>query len=206
MRQRLPKDFFNTIKGIEFVPDFYDGIPFYSKVEKESVIETVYNNNTIMSSLGKVDIVKKGWTDGLMRFRYNGRIISFYGLQEAKRDVNPTVTQLTKQLLQALGYYSQLESTVREDCLVFCLNSAYFYGYILRSQIEELIEKVIPLINESGLSASKLYSNLPNAKALVRDWIEEHYNECHLRGLEGEEEAKAFEINEVLREIYLNCL
>lgn len=206
MRQRLPKNFLTVIKGTEFCPDFYIDVPYWGKVDKEAVIETVYNNNTLMTSVGKVDIIKKGWTDGLMRFRYKDRIVAFYGLQESKRDVTASRTQITKQLIQVLGYYSQLEETVKKDCLVFCLNSAYFYGYIFRSQIEDLIEKVLPIIKESGLSASKLYNKLPEAKALVSNWVNDHYHECHIEELTGEKCAEAFEINKVIREIYLNCL
>lgn len=206
MRQRLPRNLFITVKGIDFVSDFYEDVPFEGKVERESVVETVYNNNSVKVSLGKIDVIKKGWTDGLMRFRWNDNIIRFYGLQESKRDVKPTNTQITKQLLQILSYYTQLAPATKEGCKVFCLNSAYFIGYILKESILDLIEELTPIIENSGVSASKLYYNCKDAKIIVSNWVASNKDNCHIHCLDTKKEATKFKLNELYREIYKSCI
>lgn len=198
MRFRLPNDFFKIVKGEDFYSDFFgeDG-----KVELESAIETVYNNNTILTSIGKIDIIKKGFSDGYMRFRYTDNIVRFYGLQETKRDVKPTITQFTKQLIQAFGYYGKLSPSLQRFCKVFCLNSAYFYGYILVEDIKDLLDSVLPAINSSGISASKLYSKMPEISSCIKSYLEDHKDLLHYKNLPNN-----FELNQIFREIYLNCL
>lgn len=206
MRQRLPKHFLKSVSGNEFAPDFYIQEPYVSKVDKESVIETVYNNTTIKASNGYIEIIKRGWTDGFIRFKYIDNKIKFYGLQETKRDVKPTATQLTKQLIQILGYYSQLSGSCKNECLVFCLNSAYFYSYILKEDIMDLLEQAIPIIQASNISASRLYKECSKATNLVKSWVNENLNKCHISLLDTDCNAKSFQINNIFREIYLSCL
>ena len=118
---------------------------------------------TYKASNMQVMTVKRGFyksreqTDGYMTFSYNGDE-KFYGLQEVKRKVCNTENQYKKQLLQALRYLWLYKND--PSIRVFILNSEKFYVYVLRKDIEELINILEPLFAKSDKSAYETWNDV----------------------------------------------
>lgn len=129
---------FVPISGIDFYEDFFNAD---GKIETESVIESVYCNNILKATSGKVDAIKKcfkrGTTDGLLRFRYEGNIIEFYGIQECKRNIKRNSAAYKYQVIQALLYYIQLS-----ECKVLIINSANYFDYIIIDENKEFLNNI----------------------------------------------------------------
>lgn len=184
------------LKGLDFCQEFFDEDS--GDLLKESAIETIYNNKTLIVSNTNVEIVKKGWSDGWMQFKYPGQI--FFGYQETKRKVPCTNLQFRKQLLQALKYFYDdviIKGNGKDKKVkVFCLNSERFYTYVLRSDLEELFKELFPAFALTKESASNTWRD-PLLKSIMMS-----YN-IPFRTKRMPEEV---ELHNIIRDIYLQCL
>lgn len=148
---------FIPVNGLEILDQIFD--EEHNDFELEEVIEDVYKMMTYKASNMQIVTVKRGFyksrekTDGYMSFGDN-----FYGLQEVKRKVCNSETQYKKQLLQALRYLWLYKND--PSIKVFILNSEKFYVYVLREDIEELINTLSPLFAKSTKSACKVWDDM----------------------------------------------
>lgn len=182
------------LKGLDFYEDFFDEDT--GELLKEAAIETIYNNKTLIASNTNIEIVKKGWSDGWMQFKYPGQM--FFGYQEVKRKVPCTELQFRKQLLQALKYfYDDTLNTKRDKKVkVFCLNSERFYTYVLRSDLEELFKDLFPAFELTKESASDTWKD-PLLKSIMLS---------HKIPFRVYKMPDTVELHNILRDIYLQCL
>ncbi len=182
------------LKGLNFYKEFFDEDT--GELLKESAIETIYNNKTIITSNTNVEIIKKGWSDGWMQFKYPGQ--TFFGYQEVKRKVPCTELQFKKQLLQALKYfYDDTFNTKKGNKVkVFCLNSERFYTYVLRSDLEDLIKDLFPAFAASKQSASNTWKD-----PLLKNIMMSHKIPFMVYKM-----PNGVELHNILRDIYLQCL
>ena len=158
---------FIPVSGLEILDQIYD--EEHNDFELEEVIEDVYKMMTYKASNMQVMTIKRGFyksrekTDGYMTFSLNGRE-KFYGIQEVKRKVCNTTNQYKKQLLQALRYLWLYRND--ESVKVFILNSEKFYVYVLREDIEDLINNLSPLFEKSSKSACESWNDLSLRKTI----------------------------------------
>lgn len=151
---------FIPVSGLEILDQIYD--EEHNDFELEEVIEDVYKMMTYKASNMNVMTVKRGFyksrekTDGFMTFLYNGEEKCF-GIQEVKRKVCNSVNQYKKQLLQALRYLYLYRND--PSIKVFILNSEKFYVYVLREDIEDLINQLKPLFEVSTKPACKTWDD-----------------------------------------------
>ena len=161
------KNKFIPVSGLEILDQIYD--KEHNDFELEEVIEDVYKMMTYKASNMQVMTIKRGFyksrekTDGYMTFSLNGRE-EFYGIQEVKRKVCNTTNQYKKQLLQALRYLWLYRND--ESVKVFILNSEKFYVYVLREDIEDLINNLSPLFEKSSKSACESWNDLSLRKTI----------------------------------------
>ena len=152
---------FIPVNGLEILDQIFD--EEHNDFELEEVIEDVYKMMTYKASNMNVMTVKKGFyksrekTDGFMTFSINGEE-KFYGIQEVKRKVCNSTNQYKKQLLQALKYLWLYRNN--PEVKVIVLNSEKFYVYVLREDIEDLIEVLSPLFAKSDKSACKTWDDI----------------------------------------------
>lgn len=152
---------FIPVNGLDILDQIFD--EEHNDFELEEVIEDVYKMMTYKASNMQIMTVKKGFyksrekTDGYMTFSYNGKE-RFYGIQEVKRKVCNSVNQYKKQLLQALRYLWLYRND--PNVKVFILNSEKFYVYVLREDIEDLINTLAPLFKVSTKSACKSWDDM----------------------------------------------
>ena len=152
---------FIPVNGLEILDQIFD--EEHNDFELEEVIEDVYKMMTYKASNMNVMTVKKGFyksrekTDGFMTFSINGEE-KFYGIQEVKRKVCNSTNQYKKQLLQALRYLWLYRNN--PEVKVIVLNSEKFYVYVLREDIEDLIEVLSPLFAKSDKSACKTWDDI----------------------------------------------
>ena len=136
---------FISVSGLEIIDQIYN--EEHNDFELEEVIEDVYKMMTYKASNMQIMTIKRGFyksrekTDGYMSFGDN-----FYGLQEVKRKVCNTENQYRKQLLQALRYLWLYKND--PSIKVFILNSEKFYVYVLREDIEDLINGTDKILHE----------------------------------------------------------
>lgn len=162
---------FVSVSGLEILGQIYD--EEHNDFELEEVIEDVYKMMTYKASNMQIMTIKRGFyksrekTDGYMSFGDN-----FYGLQEVKRKVCNTENQYKKQLLQALRYLWLYKND--PSIKVFILNSEKFYVYVLREDIEDLINSLAPLFAKSSKSACKAWDDLSLRFAIQKAKIEFH--------------------------------
>lgn len=158
---------FIPVNGLEILNQIFD--EEHNDFELEEVIEDVYKMMTYKASNMQVMTIKRGFyksrekTDGYMTFSLNGRE-EFYGIQEVKRKVCNTTNQYKKQLLQALRYLWLYRND--ESVKVFILNSEKFYVYVLREDIEDLINNLSPLFEKSSKSACESWNDLSLRKTI----------------------------------------
>lgn len=193
MRERLHIKF-KSILGSDFVSEFYDDET--GKLYKESVIESVYNNKTLIASGGNIEIIKYGHSDGLMQFKYLKKEKAFYGYQETKRNVSCTDVQLKKQLLQVLKYLYDAPIRIQRKVKVVCLNSEKFYAYVFIEDLKELITSLQPLFRLSKMSASQT-------------WKDQSLKNCIMHidiPFKIKKMPTDVDLANIQREIYLNCL
>ena len=158
---------FIPVNGLEILDQIFD--EEHNDFELEEVIEDVYKMMTYKASNMNVMTVKKGFyksrekTDGFMTFSINGEE-KFYGIQEVKRKVCNSTNQYKKQLLQALRYLWLYRNS--PEVKVIVLNSEKFYVYVLREDIEDLIEILSPLFAKSGKSACKTWDDIDLRKTI----------------------------------------
>lgn len=151
---------FIPVSGQEVLDQIYD--KEHNDFYLEEVIEDVYKMLTYKASATNVMTVKKGFyksrekTDGYMTFSLNGKEL-FYGIQEVKRKVGNNANQYRKQLLQALRYLWLYRND--PSIKVFVLNSEKFYSFVLRKDIENLIEELAPLFELSTKSACRSWDD-----------------------------------------------
>jgi len=158
---------FISVSGLDILDQIYD--EEHNDFELEEVIEDVYKMMTYKASNMQILTLKKGFyksrekTDGLMTFSINGEE-KFYGIQEVKRKVCNSTNQYKKQLLQALRYLwlYKNESSIK----VFVLNSEKFYVYVLREDIEDLINQLSPLFAKSDKPACKTWNDTDLRRAI----------------------------------------
>lgn len=152
---------FIPVNGLEILDQIFD--EEHNDFELEEVIEDVYKMMTYKASNMNVMTVKKGFykskekTDGFMTFSINGEE-KFYGIQEVKRKVCNSTNQYKKQLLQALRYLWLYRND--PEVKVIVLNSEKFYVYVLREDIEGLIEVLSPLFAKSDKSACRTWDDI----------------------------------------------
>lgn len=157
---------FIHVSGLEILDQIFD--EENNDFELEEVIEDVYKMMTYKASNMQIMTVKRGFyksrekTDGYMNFGDN-----FYGLQEVKRKVTNTENQYRKQLLQALRYLWLYKND--PSIKVFILNSEKFYVYVLREDIEDLINTLSPLFAKSDKSACKSWDDL-DLRFTIQKW------------------------------------
>lgn len=162
---------FIPVSGLDILDQIFD--EEHNDFELEEVIEDVYKMMTYKASNMQIMTVKRGFyksretTDGYMNFGDN-----FYGLQEVKRKVSNTVNQYKKQLLQALRYLWLYRND--PSIKVFILNSEKFYVYVLREDIEDLINSLAPLFAKSNKSACKTWDDLALRFAIQKAEIKFH--------------------------------
>lgn len=160
---------FIPVAGQEIYDQIYDKEHNY--IQPETVIEDVYKMATYKASNMQVSTIKRGFygsreqTDGYMTFVLNGDE-KFYGIQEVKRKVSNRPSQYKKQLLQALRYLWLYRND--PSIKVFILNSEKFYVYVLRKDIEQLIEELCPLFAVSKEPACKSWNDT-NLKSKIID-------------------------------------
>jgi len=161
------KNKFIPVSGLEIIDQIYD--EEHNDFELEEVIEDVYKMMTYKASNMQVLTVKRGFyksrekTDGYMTFSVDGNE-KFYGIQEVKRKVCNSVNQYKKQLLQALRYLWLYRND--DSVKVFILNSEKFYVYVLREDIEDLINNLSPLFEKSSKSACESWNDLSLRKTI----------------------------------------
>jgi hypothetical protein len=161
------KNKFIPVSGLEILGQIYD--EEHNDFELEEVIEDVYKMMTYKASNMQVFTIKRGFyksrekTDGYMTFTSNGKE-KFYGIQEVKRKVCNSVNQYKKQLLQALRYLWLYRND--PNVKVFILNSEKFYVYVLREDIEDLINSLAPLFKASTKSACKSWDDTSLRKTI----------------------------------------
>lgn len=152
---------FIPVTGQEIYNQIYDKEHNY--IQLETVIEDVYKMATYKASNMQVSTIKRGFygsreqTDGYMTFAIDGKE-EFYGIQEVKRKVSNRPSQYKKQLLQALRYLWLYRND--PSIKVFILNSEKFYVYVLRKDIEHLIDELSPLFEVSKQPAHKSWYDL----------------------------------------------
>ena len=157
---------FIHVNGLEILDQIFD--EEHNDFELEEVIEDVYKMMTYKASNMQIMTVKKGFyrskekTDGYMNFGDN-----FYGLQEVKRKVTNTKNQYKKQLLQALRYLWLYRND--PSIKVFILNSEKFYVYVLREDIEDLINALAPLFAKSTKSACRTWDDI-DLRVTIQKW------------------------------------
>lgn len=193
MRKRLHIKF-KSLKGSEFISEFFDEET--GKVYNEPVVESIYNNKTLIASNGNIEVVKLGWSDGLMNFKYLKENPVFYGYQEVKRDVRLTDKQLKKQLLQALYYRHKSPKKIKSKVKVFCLNSEKFYAYVFTEDIIDLIEGIEPLLENTKKSGSKTWQDID-----LQNYILSYNINFTIYKMPTE-----VDLANIQREIYLRCL
>lgn len=193
MRKRLHIKF-KSVKGSEFVSDFFDEET--GKVHLESVVESIYNNKTLIASNGNIEIVKLGWSDGLMNFKYLKDNPVFYGYQEVKRNVKLTDIQLKKQLLQALYYRNKSPKKIKSKVKVFCLNSERFYAYVFAEDIKDLIDSITPLLDNTEKSGSTTWQDKN-----LQDFMKSYKINFTIYKMPTE-----VDLANIQRDIYLRCL
>ena len=175
---------FIPVSGLDIIDQIYN--EEINDFELEEVIEDVYKMMTYKASNMQVLTLKKGFyksretTDGYMTFSIRGKE-KFYGIQEVKRKVRTTENQFKKQLLQALRYLWLYKND--PSIKVFILNSEKFYVYVLREDIEDLINTLAPLFAKSDKPAYKSWDD----EALK---ITIQKTEIKLRDLELDEKLK----------------
>ncbi len=152
---------FISVSGLDILDQIYD--EEHNDFELEEVIEDVYKMMTYKASNMQILTIKKGFyksrekTDGFMTFSIDGNE-KFYGIQEVKRKVCNSTNQYKKQLLQALRYLWLYKN--EPSIKVFVLNSEKFYVYVLREDIEDLINQLSPLFAKSDKSACKTWDDM----------------------------------------------
>jgi hypothetical protein len=183
---------FISVSGLDILDQIYD--EEHNDFELEEVIEDVYKMMTYKASNMQILTLKKGFyksrekTDGFMTFSLNGKE-RFYGIQEVKRKVCNSTNQYKKQLLQALRYLWLYKN--EPSIKVFVLNSEKFYVYVLREDIEDLINQLSPLFAKSDKSACKTWDD-----ADLRRTIQSYNINFHTTLL------RDLELDKTLTEIY----
>ena len=183
------KNNFISVSGLEILDQIYN--EEYNDFELEEVIEDVYKMMTYKASNMQVLTLKKGFyksretTDGYMTFSIRGKE-KFYGIQEVKRKVRTTENQFKKQLLQALRYLWLYKND--PSIKVFILNSEKFYVYVLREDIEDLINTLAPLFDKSDKPAYKAWDD--EALKITIQKTEIKFHTTLLRDLELDEKLK----------------
>lgn len=189
---------FVPVSGQDFYQDFFDE---KGNIEDEPVIESVYCNSILKSTSGKADVIKKkvgrGVTDGLIRFRYDGEIINFYGIQECKiykpneckKKSKRDSSKYKNQVAQALLYNVQLS-----QCKVLIINSEYYFDYIL-------IDENIDFINEHKDELLNLLSL--NSPSKVASKFKFDLNKLKIHTCNVPTPVK---IDQIMLNIYRNCI
>lgn len=166
---------FIPVTGQELYDQMYDKEHNY--IQLETVIEDIYKMGTYRASNMQVSTIKRGFygsreqTDGYMTFSLNGEE-KFYGIQEVKRKVCNNPSQYKKQLLQALRYLWLYRND--PSIKVFVLNSEKFYVYVLRKDIENLIEQLNPLFAVSKQPAYKSWKDINLQRTILNADIPFH--------------------------------
>lgn len=166
---------FIPVTGQELYDQMYDKEHNY--IQLETVIEDIYKMGTYRASNMQVSTIKRGFygsreqTDGYMTFSLNGEE-KFYGIQEVKRKVCNKPSQYKKQLLQALRYLWLYRND--PSIKVFVLNSEKFYVYVLRKDIENLIEQLNPLFAVSKEPAYKSWKDMNLQRTILNADIPFH--------------------------------
>lgn len=183
---------FTPVKAEDFYPDFFTES---GKVKAESAIESVYSNNILLSTTGKVDVIKeemckRGTCDGIVRFKFDSNIIEFLGIQECKKELKRTSIKYPRQILQALLYAVQLP-----DCKVLIINSENYFDYIIIDENKEYIlnkrEELLAILKEAR----------PSDGYKICDFVEDLRNlKIHTNDI-----PEKSELDKIMLDIYRRC-
>lgn len=129
----------------------------------ESTIQGIYRTQMDFISSGRIRIIDRGRTDGIMEF-YDGDKFLGYGLIEYKRKATGKnrwgQNVLIHGLLQAIGYYFRVLSDFeKKHFKVFCVACEDYFYFVNKADIQELLDKLEDLIVSSDLCPSSLYKD-----------------------------------------------
>ena len=189
---------FRKVTGKELKRDFFE----FGPDPKERTINDVYIQKSALATNGYFSITGVDTDDGIIRgYKGKNKVFALYGIFETKRNIDPTSSNLKKILLQELHYrYKRIGSLPIKfrEFDVFILASSRFFGYVLFSDIKDMISKLDEVYKDTIYSPSKNYSDLR-----LRQIIEEYYYsiDFHISYIDDK-----FQLNKEIKDIYLHCL
>lgn len=148
----------------------------------EATIEKTYLAATTYLSDYYIDISSDRNEDGVVRYYYgrrNTKSLLFVGIDESKRNINATRSNLCAMLTQMLHYFYQAKTArthIRYNYETFTFKSSKFFGYLLYNDIKDLYEELVPIFTNNPCSASKAWG----IKS-VRDKVYEHFKSLNFR-------------------------
>lgn len=192
---------FTPITGLQIRINFYTN----RGCVLEDVIENhFYNYFSLVNPLiiGRKESIAGKPTDGIVRFYDESRNVKFWILQETKRDIGINSVFVHRSLLQAMMYlgnvYYDTSTHLGVDNFngVF-LDSARYFCYIPRREIDTLMEKFEPLWRK--------YFRVSPSKAYKEPELES-FAELAMYSLRHRVKAldKHFRLDLLLKEIYYN--
>lgn len=164
---------FTPITGLQIRGDFYTS----SGCVLEDVIENYFYQHFKTVNpyiIGRKESIAGKPTDGIIRFYDEERHLKFWILQETKRDKGINSVFLHRSFLQALMYLGNIyyDTNIYLEVDKFngiFLDSARYFCYVPRKEIDVLMEKFEPLWRKYfQVSPSKAYKEEELEKFAIR--------------------------------------
>lgn len=178
---------FTPITGLQIRKDFYTS----SGCVLEDVIENYFYQHFKTVNpyiIGRKESIARKPTDGIIRFYDEEMHLKFWILQETKRDKGINSVFLHRSFLQALMYLGNIYYDTNTHLGVdkfngIFLDSARYFCYVPRKEIDILMEKFEPLWRKYfRVSPSKAYKEeeleqfaIRAAKILKPSALDEHF-------------------------------
>lgn len=178
---------FTPITGLQIRRDFYTS----SGCVLEDVIENYFYQHFKTVNpyiIGRKESIARKPTDGIIRFYDEEMHLKFWILQETKRDKGISSVFLHRSFLQALMYLGNIyyDTNIYLGADKFngiFLDSARYFCYVPRKEIDVLMEKFEPLWRKYfRVSPSKAYKEeeleqfaIRAAKILKPSALDEHF-------------------------------
>lgn len=178
---------FTPITGLQIRKDFYTS----SGCVLEDVIENYFYQHFKTVNpyiIGRKESIARKPTDGIIRFYDEEMHLKFWILQETKRDKGINSVFLHRSFLQALMYLGNIyyDTNIYLGVDKFngiFLDSARYFCYVPRKEIDALMEKFEPLWRKYfRVSPSKAYKEeeleqfaIRAAKILKPSALDEHF-------------------------------
>lgn len=178
---------FTPITGLQIRRDFYTS----SGCVLEDVIENYFYQHFKTVNpyiIGRKESIARKPTDGIIRFYDEEMHLKFWILQETKRDKGINSVFLHRSFLQALMYLGNIYYDTNTHLGVdkfngIFLDSARYFCYVPRKEIDVLMEKFEPLWRKYfRVSPSKAYKEeeleqfaIRAAKILKPSALDEHF-------------------------------